>query len=473
MIEKVVTEPSAKPFFGPILTRRHFLTSRSIFTAIGIISVVGIGVAAAMKRGDTGQQPAAADKTTSNDIRVLDVEVIVLRRGAPITTVQTFSGTVQPRRTSVLASKFGGRVETIFVETGSKVSPGQILAQLDQTQTLARIDAAKASLEMALAQLAELENGPRQQDISAAESKVTEAKANLKLREASFERIKTLYASSSVSLQELDEATFQLDAIRAQLAAAKQDLHKLNEGSRAEQVLAGRAQVANIRAEIRVLESDIRDHQILAPYAGQIQSRFVDEGTIVSPGQQMLQIVEGPPYEVRVGIPASVTDCLNEEKIAVSQDGTPLKARIDRMSPALNLPTQTRELVLELSLESSRQVSLGSPIRVEVDTRDPSRGFWVPTSALTAGSRGLWAVYVATSPQSANNDSASNESASPAIIERRQVELLRAGEDWSEIQGPVSSGERIVASGTHRITPGQRVNCTAFAPLGNSRSGNL
>ncbi len=464
MTERLATKPST-PFFAHNLTRRHFLTPRSILIGLGIVGVAGlIGV---FVFSDSRNNPAPTDfgAVSGDDARILDVEVVTLRTGQPLAFEQTYSGIVQSRRASILASKFGGRVESVMVDIGSEVTPRQVLAQLDQMQVKAKIDAAKASLEMAKAQLAELENGPRQQDIATAESKVTEAQANLKLREASFARSKKLYASNAVSKQEFDEATFQLDAIRAQLNAARQDLHKLNEGSRTEQILAGRAQVANISAEIRVLESDLRDRQILAPYAGRIQTRFVDEGTIVSPGQQILEIVEGPPYEVRVGMPISVTSCLKAEKIQASQDGVELDVKLARIAPALNEATQTREVVLELSAESSRRVSLGSAVTISVKQRDQSQGFWVPTSALTAGSRGLWAVFIAR-PQTSS--SRSEDVTQPALIERRQVELLRAGEQWSEVQGPISAGELVVASGTHRLSPGQLVACIKQQESGNS-----
>ncbi|GAB5404454.1 MAG: efflux RND transporter periplasmic adaptor subunit [Aureliella sp.] len=455
---KQATANTAPPFFGQKMTPRHFLTSRATLLFLGVLAAASIiGVALAVNSARSTASPTASGTSVENSARVLEVEVIALGTGQRLSAVQTYSGIVQPRRTSILASKFGGRVEAVNVDTGSEVAPRQVLAQLDQTQVKARIDAMAASLEMAKAQLAELENGPRQQDIAAAQSRVNEAQANLRLRQASYARVKTLYESKSVSQQEFDQATFQLDAISAQLAAARQDLHKLNEGSRTEQVLAGRARVTNIAAEIRVLESDLRDRQVLAPYAGQIQTRFVDEGTIVSPGQQILEIVEGPPYEVRVGMPISVTDCLSEDQIAASQNDLQLDIRIARTAPALNEATQTREVVLELSPESSRKVNLGSAITLSVRQREQSQGFWVPTSALTAGSRGLWAIYVAR-PQTDIGRSPSSPKVE-ATIERRQVELLRAGEEWSEVQGPISAGELVVASGTHRVTPGQIVNC--------------
>lgn len=453
MTDQVATKSDA-PFFGGFLTHRHFMTRWIIICVVACTALAAIALAVASSRSASSAAALAIGPT--GDVRILDVEVLRLSHHAAPESRQVFTGTVQPRRSSILAAKLSGRVEAVNVDIGTRVTPNQVLAELDEAQIKARIDAAKASLAVAEAQLDELQNGPRQQDIATAESQVNEATASLRLRDANYGRIKRLYESNSVSLQEFDQATFQLDAIRAQLTAAKENLKKLQEGSRAEQLVASNANVANIEAEIRVLESDLSDRQILAPYAGQIQNRFVDEGTIVSPGQQILQIVEAPPYEVRVGMPIGITDSLQADCIRIAQSDSILDAKLARIAPALNESTQTREVVFELTPSSSQNISLGSAVTVSIKQSSETTGYWVPTAALTAGSRGLWAVFIA-QPNAAPSATQSS-SKTECVVERRQVELLRAGEVWSEVQGPISAGEQIVTSGVHRITPGQIVH---------------
>lgn len=457
MTDQVAPKNEA-PFFGGFLTHRHLMTRRIIIGGMACFALVAIAIAIISSSNAGG--PAVAASGSASEVRILDVEVLRLNHSSAPEAIQIFTGTVQPRRSSTLAAKLSGRVEAINVDIGSSVNPNQLLAQLDDAQVKARIDAANASLDVAKAQLDELLNGPRQQDIATAESQVREATASLRLREANYGRIKRLYESNSVSLQEFDQATFQLDAIGAQLTAAKENLKKLEEGSRAEQLAASKANAANIEAEIRVLESDLRDRQVLAPYAGQIQNRFVDEGTIVSPGQQILQIVEAPPYEVRVGMPVGITKSLEPGCIRIAQGDRVLDATLARIAPALNESTQTREVVFELTASSSHAVSLGSAVTVFIKLPSETTGYWVPTASLTAGSRGLWAIYIA-QPNATSDGTLTNpetDKHTDCVIERRQVELLRAGETWSEVQGPLSAGERIVSSGVHRITPGQAVH---------------
>ena len=454
-------------FFGRFLTPRHFMTRRAGIAvySIAIVALGGTALAAYFAVTSAGQ-PASGPPASSGELvgatRILDVKVIQAARRSPPDSVEQFTGTVEPRRVSILASKLGGRIESVTVDVGAEVEPSQVLASLDRTQVLAQIDASKAAFESAKAQLSELENGPRGQDIAAARSTVDESRAALKLRQAAFARADRLIASRSISEEEHDQASYALDAARARLTAAQQDLAKLEEGSRQEQIAAARANVEQLSAQIRVLESDLREREILAPFYGDIQARFVDEGTIVAPGQQILQIVEKPPYEVRVAVPASIVGCMEEERFLVEFEGRSLEASIARIAPAITQTTQTREVVLELSPASSLIAPLGGAVSVSVESSQLSQGLWVPTSALTAGSRGLWTVYVARpASNTVDTPAYSNNSIPPdtGVVERVQVELLRAGEEWSEIQGPLSEGQWVVATGTHRISNKQRVRC--------------
>lgn len=465
MANLVPPQPRSRgSFFGRFLTPRHFLTRRAgiaVYSTAAIVAVSGVGLAIylATTRPPTNAPPSASSELVGAT-RILDVKVTEAVRRSPPDAVEEFTGTVEPRRVSILASKLGGRIESVAVDVGAEVEPRQVLARLDRTQLLAQIDASKAALASAEAQLAELENGPRGQDIAAARSAVDESRAALKLREATFARAERLIESRSISEEEHDQAAYALDAARARLTAAQQDLAKLEEGSRKEQIAASRANVQQLAAQIRVLESDLREREILAPFYGDIQSRFVDEGTIVAPGQQILEIVEKPPYEVRVAVPASIVGCMQDDRFKIEFEGRQLDAKIARVAPAINQSTQTREVVLELSQASSVIAPLGGAVSVSVESSQLSQGLWVPTSALTAGSRGLWTVYVAR-PAAADEQTPPSTNLPPrpetAIAQRVQVELLRAGEQWSEIQGPLSEGQWVVASGTHRISNNQLV----------------
>jgi hypothetical protein len=73
---------------------------------------------------------------------------------------------------------------------------------------------------------------------------------------------------------------------------------------------------------------------------------------------------------------------------------------------------------------------------------------------LTESARGLWAAYALV--QLADTETKLSE---PEVwqLERRQLELVDEFEDRVYVRGALSPGDQIVASGLHRLAPGQRV----------------
>lgn len=482
-------ETKSASFFRRKLTHRHFLTRRIIPSLLLAVAVLVAGLFVFLPKPSGSVEAAselneaaltdAASNDSAGKVRLLKVLTRQLNAAGPASIEQDFTGIVMARRSSQLSAKTVGRVVTVNVDLGDMVSAGEKLVELDHEQIDAQRDVTQASLLAAEAQLSELEKGPRDQDIEQAEERVKELQSTLQLREANFRRTKNLLDSSAISLQEFDESRFSLDATRAQLAAAQQSLALLREGTRSEQIAAQRANVAGLQAQLRKLAADRDDQDILAPFDGLVHRRSVDEGVVVSPGQPLIDLVEVAPYEVRVGLPAELASGLTVSNLRVTCDDQLLAAKIARMAPTINESTRTREVVLEVSEASSRLVTLGSSVTVSVKTPVRSKGFWVPTRALTAGERGLWAVFIAvpefqdTSTRgsaAASSDGLENEATS--LIERRQVELLRSNGAWTEVQGPLSPHERLVVRGVHRITPGQRVIWTEENELDDQQRGS-
>jgi multidrug efflux pump subunit AcrA (membrane-fusion protein) len=222
----------------------------------------------------------------------------------------------------------------------------------------------------------------------------------------------------------------------------------------------------SLEAQLDRIDVDLADLSIKAPFAGHIQARFVDEGAVVSPGRAILELVESDVLEIHVGLPPELTSNIETRALRVSADGRILPVEVLRIAPSIDQRTRTRELVLKVDGSArtpesgTPAIAVGSAVEVEVDTVAAHEGQWVRTQSLTAGPRGLWALYVAV-PLKATPVIGQGGSADVAThkIERRPVELLRNQGAWSEVRGPLESDEAIVVEGTHLVVPGQLVQC--------------
>jgi RND family efflux transporter MFP subunit len=463
----------ADSFFSRILTGRHFLTRRRklmLFAGAVMPSVAALllfqmpvvkSYLHSAPTASTTSNTAPAGQASSSPARPLLVSTLPLAQAGPPFLKQQYTGIIAARRTTQLAAKTLGRVEQLTVELGDRVETGQLLVRLDSQQLLAQREVVAANLSAAQALLAELKHGPRIQELDQSQARLKELQSLMEMQQAQLSRTEQLNGSSAISKQEMDESRFQTDAVRAQLRAAEHADALLQAGTRAERIDAQQATVAGLAAQIKNIDIQLEEKQIVAPYAGHIQARFVDEGAIVAAGQPLLEIAETDQLEVHVGLPSELADSLNHgggaQTLLTTVGSRRLSSRVDRISPTIQSTTRTREVVLTVEPGEYYPPAIGSAVNVEYQIPVEAQGFWIPTAALTAGARGLWGVFVAVANSHTGSD---DPNSATHTIARRQVELLRSQAEWSEVVGPIDAQELLVVEGVHRIVPGQAVRVT-------------
>jgi HlyD family secretion protein len=164
---------------------------------------------------------------------------LLTHRGAG---TQLVSGTIETDEVRV-ASRYGGRVTAIHTQEGDIVAPGQLLVELDAAELTARRD-------QAAARLAELERGPRVEDIAAAQAEWEALQAQVEFARLENQRAQELFVAQTISSAERDQAASRANALEKSAAAAAQRYALLKAGTRAEQIAQARAQLAEIEAQL-------------------------------------------------------------------------------------------------------------------------------------------------------------------------------------------------------------------------------
>ncbi len=454
-------------FFAGKLTRRQILTG----CAVAVAAAVSVWVWAGGLAGRSSTANEGGDVESESSRRLL-VLVDRLNQFAGPELWQEYTAIVVPRRTSQLAAKALGRVESVLVDVGDAVQSGQLLIQLDQEQLAADVEVARSNLLVAQNVLDELNAGPRRQDIRQAQARVDEIEASLKFSQSNLARISALREVRSVSEQNLDDAQSSYDALVARLVAASKQLELLQEGTRQEQIAAQEAQVASMQASVKSLEVRLRDQQVVAPYNGIIQERLVDEGDVLQPGQPLLELVESDSIELQVGLPAEARFsperigasriCVVRSSPGMNDAHTQWPVIVDRVAPAVDARTRTRKFIFRLD-DSDRsryadvfEIGESVTLKIKLSDVDTASGqlpsairdaHWVPTRALVDGPRGLRMLYAVSML----------EKHGEATVEQRPVELVAVRGDWALVRGPLVDEEMIVTEGVHRIVAGQIV----------------
>lgn len=270
------------------------------------------------------------------------------------TSERYYSGTIEANE-SHLAFQVSGRVVEVLVDDGVRVDKGQLLARLDPDEFKAARDQTAAELERATAsrqqlenyyvlaretvpseieraqsalrslefQLRELEVGYRPQEKEKARLALEEAGAELDEAKRNKDRYDKLFARGIVAELEKDEKDLVYEVTLRKFEQAKEAYDLLKEGYRREKVealrarrdearallnqaksgtvkieaagnelKAAQARVDVARAALNLSEIRLKQTELQAPFGGVVASRNVEPGEVVTPGREVLSIID-------------------------------------------------------------------------------------------------------------------------------------------------------------------------------------
>jgi RND family efflux transporter MFP subunit len=221
----------------------------------------------------------AAVEAAPESVSGLQVETVQLR---DLPDMVEAPGTVISIATAEIAARTAGTVLRVDVREGDSVRQGELLAQLDDQELLARKSAARAGVQQAEAGIEEATRG-----LNMAQAQATIAKKT-------YDRYVFLRDQKSVSPQEFDEVEAKHSAAQAGLELAQ---------ARLQQAKAGNAQA---ESEARAAQEVAGYASIRAPFEGRVVRRLIEPGTVVMPGMQLFVLEKAGEFQLEATLPAEV-----------------------------------------------------------------------------------------------------------------------------------------------------------------------
>lgn len=388
------------------------------------------------------QEPAQL--ATTLPVTVTPAEAI-----STYTVQRTYTGEVTARRSSALGFERGGLVVELLADEGDRVSSGQPLARLDTRNLQTQRQDLVAQRAQAEAQLQELRNGARVEDINNARAAVLELEQEIERSRRQRDRRQFLYKEGAIAFEDFDNVAYDTKILEQRRTQAQSTLQELQNGTRSEQVAAQAARVQQLDAQIQGVDVDIAKSVIIAPFSGRVSDRAIDEGVVINSGAMVLEVVEQGNLEARIGVPEDRATQLRtgtSHTIQIGQSTYP--ATVTAQLPEVDEASRTVTVLLEFAPDVDTQI--GQTARLLFEDIEPTDGIWIPSTALVPSDRGLWSVYVLGEAQ---------ENRIYAVA-RRNVEVLHTEGDRTLVRGTLQGRDRIITSGTHRVVTGQTVEVT-------------
>ena len=278
-----------------------------------------------------------------------------------------------------LSTMITGTLRTLAVNDYQPVHAGQLIAQIDDSNAQAQLEEAESALAAAEAalhdnqvqkkvQAEKIAQSRHQVDIAvedqqAALSQVSGVDAETHRFDRERHRQENLYKDEATTRQALEQATAEDDQTRASLMSARSNAEKANDGVQAQRSALAqseqdlrllqakdqdlRAEIQQRLASVKAAQVQLNYTQIHSPVNGMVTDRKAFPGQLVSPGMEVIALVEGNLW---------VQANYEETQLAGIRIGDAAEIRVDAVAGVV-----FHGHVLDLSPASGSQTALLPP----------------------------------------------------------------------------------------------------------------
>lgn len=246
-----------------------------------------------------------------------------------IATYVTLDGQIAPLQESTLSSPQSGNVVAVYVNEGQHVTRGEVVAKLDDATLRAQLAQQQAMVQQMVAQLggstlqapvtaAQASNTvvTAQQQLAAAKNGVATAQAAYQSANATYIADKQLLTSGYVAQTQYEQArSAQVQALQALNTARETQRQAVvalaaarSQGTNAlpiqqQTIAANRGSLAGAQAQVRLLQTEIAQTSIVAPFNGVVTQRLLDPGAYASPNTPVVRVSQIDAVYVNVNVP--------------------------------------------------------------------------------------------------------------------------------------------------------------------------
>lgn len=394
---------------GAIVTRERAVDAprgrcrvKAVILVLLLLAVAVAAVVLMVQRPGPGAgvAPAAPERAA------LPVEMVVVQMDTVHERVRGV-GTLRASATVQIRPEVSGRIRAIGFQEGLRVEEGQLLFEIDDEKMRRQLNARQAALRAA------------------------EAHGELAMR--TLEHVQRARQAGAGTDFEVERVQSELDA-----AIAEQQ---------------------RLKAELALVEEQMRDARVTAPISGMISERRVDAGGYVAVGDVLATIYQSDPLEIAFSVPE-----LHMARIELGQQvritldafgGEEFAAVLDFVSPVVDEASRT--FFVKASVPNPQGRLMPGAFATAVVTTESRLAAMVPEEALVGTRRGYMVFVV-----------------EDGIARSREVQTGIRQNAMAEIVDGIEPGERIVRSGHMRLSGGERVadvqaNSAAVGALGGDR----
>ncbi len=295
------------------------------YVCLIVVALVASGCGGGQKKAPAGPPPLAVD--------------VARVSSRTIATSITLDGQVTPLQESTLSTSQSGTLVAVYVTEGDRVNAGELLAKLDDSQLRAQLAASEATVQQSVARVrgsdvaAPIASQQYASAVTTAQQNLQQAKNRVATDEAALKNAALVYQSNQQLVSQGFVSQTAMAQARATYVAAQQELNNARQSVPAAQAVVNTAQsntgnsgvdqatisankgaLAQAQANVQLLQTQIKQTSIYAPFAGVVTQRLLDPGAFAGPNAAVVRISQLDTVYVNANVP--------DEDLAFVRSGT-------------------------------------------------------------------------------------------------------------------------------------------------------
>ena len=373
-----------------------------------------------------------------------EAEHVVTVDVAPVLSSQislkvTADALLYPLQQAAIVPKISAPVKKFYVERGSRVRAGQLLAEVENRDLAGAAAENQATFEQAEANYQTTARGTVPEDLQKAELEVRSAKDAMDAQQKLFDSRQALYREGAISQKEVNDAQVALSQARSQYEIAVKRFEILQGVSREQSIKAAAAQRDAAKARAESAQAQLSYSRIISPIDGVVTDRPFYAGEMPSSGNPIITVMDLSQVIARAHVSQEDARHLKMGDVAnllPLDGGAQVSGKVTLISPALDPSSTTVEVWVQASNPGNR-LKPGTSLRVEMIAQTVRNALIIPAAAVLTSPSGNTSVIVVDS-----ENKPQKKSVSLGIRDAGNVQVTEG----------LESGERVVTVGAFELS---------------------
>jgi len=375
------------------------------------------------------------------------VQVVPVKK-ATIEQTVTSEAVLYPLAQSAIVPKISAPIKAFYVNRGSKVHAGQLLATLENRDLAAAAQDNQGAYNQAQAAYTIATASTLPEEIQKAQGDTQSAKVALEAQQKLYDSREDLYKQGALPRKDLDQAAVALTQAKNQYELAQRHLDALMAVSKQQELKSAAGQLQSAKGKYLGAAAQLSYSEIRSPINGVVTDRSLYPGEMAAAGTPLLTVMDTSSVIARAHIPqdqAALLKLGDKATITVPGEEDPIEGKVTVVSPALDPNSTTVEVWVKAENPKGR-LRPGTSVKISMLARAVPNSLVIPAAAVLTAPDGSNYVMVA-----GYDSKAHQKTVKTGIRQGDHVQILDG----------LAEGERVITSGAYGLPDNTKIRIEA------------